>query len=98
VTEIPFPIKDEMCTRFATEIVLQRTSSDMGTKVKFEIIPATDEAPDRQKGLKEWHPKGVASNAELNKSTMEFVFKQVRSSIISFRSEISNDGLLRQEK
>jgi hypothetical protein len=40
----------------------------------------------------------VASNAELNKSTMEFVFKQVRSSIISFRSEISNDGLLRQEK
>ena len=84
MTEIPFPIKDEMCTRFATEIVLQRTSSDMGTKVKFEIIPATDEAPDRQKGLKEWHPKGVASNAELNKSTIEDIFLQVRSSMFPF--------------
>jgi hypothetical protein len=56
----------------------------MGTKVKFEIIPATDESPDRQKALKEWHPNGVASNAELNKSTMEFVFKQVCSSMVQF--------------
>lgn len=81
VTDIPFPINDEMCTRFATEIVLQRTSSDMGTKVKFEIIPATDESPDRQKALKEWHPKGVDSNAELNKSTMEYVFDQAENMI-----------------
>lgn len=56
----------------------------MGTKVKFEIIPAPDESPDRQKALKEWYPAGVDSNAELNKPTIESVFLQVRSSMFPF--------------
>jgi hypothetical protein len=98
VTEIPFPINDEMCTRFATEIVLQRTTSDKGTTVKFEIIPSSDESSDRQKALRDWHPKGVDSNAELNKLTMESVFLQVSSSMFQFPFGTFNDGLLRLKR
>ncbi|KAH8779457.1 hypothetical protein F5882DRAFT_358438, partial [Hyaloscypha sp. PMI_1271] len=83
VTEIPFPIDDKMCTKFATEIVLQRTSPNKGTTVKFEIIPADNESTDRKQALSAWSPAGIDGNAELNKSTMESVFMQAETMIFS---------------
>lgn len=77
VTEMPFTIDDKMCTRFATEIVLQRTSPKEGTTVKFEIIPANDESPERKKALEAWTPAVFDSTVELNTSTMQSVFAQV---------------------
>jgi hypothetical protein len=96
VTEIPFPVNDLMCTRFATEIVLQRTSSDQKTTVKFEIIPASNESADRKQALFAWRPEGFDGNAELNKETMKSVFEQVHRSCYFFSIEAANSGLLRQ--
>ena len=84
VTEVPFPINDKMCTRFATEIVHKRTSVDQGTTVKFEIIPGSEESPVRKAALSAWSPAGFDGNAELNKSTMESVFGQVRNLYIIY--------------
>ncbi|KAE9366660.1 P-loop containing nucleoside triphosphate hydrolase protein [Stipitochalara longipes BDJ] len=90
VTEVPFPINDEMCTRFATEIVHKRTSAEQGTTVKFEIIPGNEVASPRKEALSAWSPAGFDGNAELNKSTMESVFEQARDMIFSdsFRKSI----------
>jgi hypothetical protein len=37
ITEIPFPRKENLCTRFATEIVLRRDSS---STIKIRITPS----------------------------------------------------------
>jgi hypothetical protein len=76
VTDIPFPIDDKMCTRFATEIVLRRTS-DETTSIDISIIPSADEGPDRKKLLQDWQPEGFDQTATLNKATMLSVFSQV---------------------
>ena len=39
ITEVPFPSKDNLCTRFATEIVLRRTAAK---NVIVKIIPGDD--------------------------------------------------------
>jgi len=73
-----------MCTRFATEIVHKRTSVEQGTTVKFEIIPGNEEPAIRKEALSAWSPVGFDGNAELNKSTMESVFEQVRNAYIFY--------------
>jgi len=39
ITEIPFPRKENLCTRFATEIMLRR---DMESSIVCKIIPGTN--------------------------------------------------------
>jgi hypothetical protein len=94
VTEIPFPVNDLMCTRFATEIVLQRTSSDQRTTVKFKITPASTESAERKEALEAWSPEGFDGNAELNKETMKSVFEQVRRTFIASPSRLLMTGCL----
>ena len=77
MTEIPFSIDDKMCTRFATEIVLRRTSPEAPTTIKIGIIPAADESTDRKEALSVWSPEGFDGSIGLDKSTMESVFLQV---------------------
>lgn len=52
MTDIAFPVKSGLCTRFATEIVLRRGAPD------FEvcIIPDEKEKPERKEMLKAWRP------------------------------------------
>jgi GTPase SAR1 family protein len=78
ITEIPFPIDDKMCTRFATEVVLKRTLPDHPTSIEVSIIPAPDEPPERKKTLVAWQPEGFDQTGTLNKEAMKSVFKQVR--------------------
>ncbi len=84
VTEIPFPIHDKMCTRFATEIVLRRTSPNTPTLIDVCIIPDDSETVERKKTLKEWRPEGLDPTAALGKSVMKDIFKQ--ASIVRFNS------------
>ena len=77
VTEIPFSVDDEMCTRFATEIVLRRSGPSESTVIEVNIIPGQDESPNRKKTLLSWRPKRFDPQAELNKHTVTEFFKQV---------------------
>ena len=67
-----------MCTRFATEIVLKRTS-DKKTSIEFSIIPSDEEKLDRKRALEAWRPSGYDQDATLNKFTIQSVFAQVGS-------------------
>jgi hypothetical protein len=48
ITEIPFPRKAGLCTRFATEIVLRRHST---SSVTVKINPSTSRTPAEQEKL-----------------------------------------------
>jgi hypothetical protein len=77
VTEIPFLVDDNMCTRFATEVVLRRNLPDEPTSIEISIIPAADEPPERKKMLVSWQPEGFDQIGTLNKEAMKSIFKQV---------------------
>jgi hypothetical protein len=49
ITEIPFPRKENLCTRFATEIVLRRASLP---SIKITITPDKNRLEDEQKELR----------------------------------------------
>ncbi|KAE8449455.1 hypothetical protein EG329_008063 [Mollisiaceae sp. DMI_Dod_QoI] len=76
VTEIPFAINDKMCTRFATEIVLQRTSPGHPTEIEVRIIPDANDSPERRQELLSWRPVPFNPNATLDKTTMQDIFQQ----------------------
>ena len=76
MTEIPFPIDDKMCTRFATEIVHKRTSPKNTVSVAVEIIPDSNESQEWKDLLSSWRP--LAFGPTLDKETMNSIFKQVR--------------------
>lgn len=52
LTEIPFPRNDNLCTRFATEIILRRSAKDALT---IRIIPDANRPPHEQNFIKQFH-------------------------------------------
>ncbi|CZR56073.1 uncharacterized protein PAC_05961 [Phialocephala subalpina] len=81
VTEIPFAINDDMCTRFATEIVLERSPPNCPTEIKVSIIPDPDDSPERKQELLAWHPVPFDSGANLDKVTIQDIFQQANDII-----------------
>ena len=49
LTEIPFPRNDNLCTRFATEIILRRALVD---KISVRVIPAPNRSSEEQEAVK----------------------------------------------
>lgn len=49
ITEIPFPRKDNLCTRFATELVLRRSKV---ARIQAQVIPDSDRSQAEQDTLK----------------------------------------------
>ncbi|KAF2098337.1 hypothetical protein NA57DRAFT_66664 [Rhizodiscina lignyota] len=54
ITEIPFPRKENLCTRFATEIVLRR---DHASTISTKITPDKSRLQSEQKSLREFSRK-----------------------------------------
>ena len=52
ITEIPFPRKDNLCTRFATEIILRRGSTD---SLSIKILPDRNRPPAEQATIAAFH-------------------------------------------
>ena len=48
ISGIPFPIKDNLCTRFATEVILRHASD---AKVSVAIVPGPARSKDEQTRL-----------------------------------------------
>jgi GTP-binding protein EngB required for normal cell division len=53
ISQRPFPTKDGLCTRFATELILRRDTEE---HVAVSIIPGPGRLPDEKARLKEWRP------------------------------------------
>lgn len=54
ISGMPFPTKDGLCTRFATELVLRR-HPEVNTKVS--ITPGENRIGEDKQRLESWHPK-----------------------------------------
>jgi GTPase SAR1 family protein len=63
LTEIPFPSKDNLCTRFATEICLRRDPIDSLT---IRVIPDSDRPQNEQEEIKNYS-ESIADFADLPK-------------------------------
>jgi Dynamin family len=77
VTEIPFLVNDNMCTRFATQIVLKRTPLGGQTRVDVIIIPDPKESEERKIILRAWRPEKFDPADNLTRTAIEMIFEQV---------------------
>ncbi|CAH0046486.1 unnamed protein product [Clonostachys solani] len=51
ISGLAFPTKDALCTRFATELVLRRSSERDQTELKVSIIPGKDRSADERQRI-----------------------------------------------
>lgn len=58
LTNLPFPRGSGLCTRFATQIIFQRSQQQ---KIKVSIIPAANCTTDHTDRLREWNKDGLQS-------------------------------------
>ena len=61
LTEIPFPRNDNLCTRFATEMILRRATSDV---ITIKVIP-DDERPTGERTSIEAFKESISDFEEL---------------------------------
>lgn len=61
LTEIPFPRNDNLCTRFATEIILRRAASDV---ITIKVIP-DDERPSAERASIDGFKESISDFEEL---------------------------------
>ncbi len=53
ISSMSFPTKDNLCTRFATELVLRH---DLTPGVEVSVIPGPDRSPSEREQLSRFHP------------------------------------------
>lgn len=70
ISGMSFPTKDNLCTRFATEIILRRDPRD---SIKISITPGDDRDPDEKKSLSNWEPE-----ADFEKDGLEEVIEEAK--------------------
>lgn len=58
LTNLPFPRGSGLCTRFATQIIFQRSQEQ---KIKVSIIPDAKSSTDQADRLREWNKDGLQS-------------------------------------
>ena len=68
ISHMPFPTKDGLCTRFATELVLRR---GLCVSNKVSIIPSEGRLGDDRDILKMWEPKASVETEGLGAVTQE---------------------------
>lgn len=62
ISGMTFPTKDNLCTRFATEVILRRAAKPF---VKFSIAPAADRTPTDKEKLQAFTPTGSLDTLDL---------------------------------
>ncbi|RSL38023.1 hypothetical protein CEP53_015254 [Fusarium sp. AF-6] len=68
ISGMPFPIKDGLCTRFATELVLRRGRE---VSIKVSITPGEDRFGEDKERLESWQPKASIDEEGLGTVTDE---------------------------
>ncbi|KPA35742.1 hypothetical protein FLAG1_11539, partial [Fusarium langsethiae] len=68
ISGMPFPIKDGLCTRFATELVLRRGDK---TDIKVSITPGESRFGEDKERLESWLPKSSIDRDGLGAVTEE---------------------------
>ncbi|KAH0543411.1 hypothetical protein FGG08_002269 [Glutinoglossum americanum] len=71
ITELPFPIANELCTRYATQIVFRHSHTKM--PVKITILPEPGASDGRKAQLKSFNPQADDLNVETFKAILDEV-------------------------
>jgi GTP-binding protein EngB required for normal cell division len=86
ISGMSFPIKDNLCTQFATELILRRHSE---TSIKISITPGDDRYPEEKEALLGWRP-----SVNLDKDGLEAVIEEAKSEMgLSTTRRFCNDIL-----
>lgn len=93
LTEIPFPRKDNLCTRYPTEIILRQGKSD---SLQIRVIPDPERSVEEQKSIREFR-ENITSFEELpkvmDKATEIMGINKVNGSGIDLRQAFARDVL-----
>ena len=80
LTGLSFPVASELCTRFATQIVLRRSPTEQGS-VKVSILPGPAAINDEQQKLHLQSFFREIKGASLSAADFEGILDEVRSAI-----------------
>jgi GTP-binding protein EngB required for normal cell division len=94
ISGMPFPIKDGLCTRFATELVLRRGDK---ANIKVSITPGETRFGEDKERLESWQPKSSIDGDGLGAVTEEAESAMAFTSVTEFyddtlRIELTGPG------
>ena len=97
LTGLSFPITSDLCTRFATQIVLHRTRSE-DTRAEITIIPGpTAQANDELKAYLLAFQHNLSEN-EFNTEEFKDIFDKVRGRKMSYLLDLTVVGRTTHER
>lgn len=89
ISGLSFPTKDNLCTRFATELILRR---DESPGVQVAIIPGPDRTPQENELLSKFHHEIKASKPDL-----EIIVEEAKLAMGLSEVKIFSNDILRVE-
>lgn len=89
ISGMSFPTKDNVCTRFATELILRRHPAE---SVKISITPGWDRYQQEKDVLQRWQPQG-----DVEKDGLESVVEEAKSIMGLTSSRLFSNDILRVE-
>jgi GTPase SAR1 family protein len=87
ITKLPFPVSESMCTRFATEVSLIRSSKPAYMSISIQVGKdhATKTTDEHRKEMDDWKP-ALTTLDDLNEATFATEFGRLLKEVICFRS------------
>lgn len=89
ISGMSFPTKDNLCTRFATELILRRHPTP---SIKFSIMPGDDRYPDEKDFLSNWRPE-----VDLEGDGLEVVIEEAKTAMGLSTTKLFCNDILRVE-
>jgi hypothetical protein len=83
ITRVPFPVGDELCTRFATEVCLHNSSSDDVTSMSISVRIAEEHlqeySKEHRQRISEWQSRNGPITGGLDPRVFRRILKDVSS-------------------
>lgn len=81
ITRIPFPVSDQLCTRFATEVSLHNSSSDDVTSMSISVRIAEEHlheySEEHRQRISEWQSRNGPITGRLDSRAFRRILKDV---------------------
>ncbi|KAI9152287.1 Interferon-induced GTP-binding protein Mx [Paramyrothecium foliicola] len=89
ISGMSFPTKDNLCTRFATELILRRDSVE---SLYVSITPGPERSVDEKTALSSWRPK-----ASVRRDGLEVVIEEAKEQMGLSNTKVFCNDILRVE-
>jgi len=89
ISGMSFPAKDNLCTRFATELILRRNASP---RLEVSITPGSDRSPEEAQRLSQFH-----SATDTFEPDLESIVEEAKRAMGLFETKVFSTDTLRVE-